>query len=64
MANCICFSEDPLDIIDRERYGCPDEICPGCFCDKPHDDWLCRDCERFQHVYWRVLAHLRARLRR
>jgi len=29
------------------NYGCPHEICPGCYCSKRHDENVCEECHTF-----------------
>jgi hypothetical protein len=44
MTTCICHSVEPKDKNDLAHYGCPEEICPGCYDTKPHDDRHCSQC--------------------
>jgi hypothetical protein len=39
---CCVWAEIHPD--DYYRYGCPQEICPSCFCEKEHDDSYCIPC--------------------
>lgn len=44
---CICNPQTEEDRQNLEHYGCPEEICPGCYADKRHDDPYCQACMNF-----------------
>jgi len=47
MARCICNPQTEKDMQDLDHYGCPEEICPGCYMGKQHDDPFCVECMHF-----------------
>lgn len=47
MGVCICNPITEKDRFDLEHYGCPEEICPGCYGGKEHDDPYCKECMDF-----------------
>lgn len=56
-----CFGAGFTDsevVFNVEHYGCPEEICPGCYCPKRHDDRLCIPCAKYQSRLWRAVWRL------
>lgn len=37
-------------------FGCPHEICPGCYCDKEHEQNVCSDCHDYNRGHDEYLA--------